>query len=60
MTCRIDAGGVRNEGGGIIIAVLVTVTCAVCAVFPSAAVTGVTTVQVVLAVGAIAQASPTA
>jgi hypothetical protein len=58
-TCRIDTGGMRIEGGGSIIAVVVTVTCAVCAVTPSAAVTGVTTVQVV-PVGAPVQVSATA
>jgi hypothetical protein len=58
-TCRIETGGMRIEGGGSIIAVVVTVTCAVCAVTPSAAVTGVTTVQVV-PLGAPVQVSATA
>ena len=58
-TCRIETGGKGTERGGSVIAVVVTDTCAVCGVIPSAAMTGVTTMHVVLAVGTIAQASPT-
>jgi len=59
-TCGIATGGAGTDSGGIKpAAVVVTVTCAFCAVVPSAAVTGVTTTQVVL-VGAPVQVSPTA
>ena len=59
-TCRIEAGGVGTDSGGSKpAAVVVTVTCAFCAVVPSAAVTGVATTHVVL-VGAPVQVSPTA
>ncbi len=58
-TCRIETGGKGTERGGSIIAVVVTDTCAVCGVIPSAAMTGVTTMHVVLAGGTIAQVSPT-
>ena len=46
--CRGDTGGILISGGTMRpLLVLVICTCAVCAVFPSAAVTGEATVQVV-------------
>jgi hypothetical protein len=58
-TCRIEIGGRGIERGGNVSAVVVTDTCASCGVVPSGAMTGVTTMHVVLAVGTIAQVSPT-
>lgn len=58
--CRIEAGGTGTDGGGTISAVVVTITAAFCAVTPSAAITGVVTVQVErAAAGVTAQVSPT-
>ena len=47
--CHIEIGGICMGGGGTAmpLLVLVTPTATGCAVFPSAVVTGVTTVQVV-------------
>ena len=58
--CGREIGGVRRGAVGRVTApfILVTVTCTVCAVFPSEAVTGPPTVQVV-PVGAPVQVNPT-
>jgi len=59
-SCGIKIGGVRagGVGTGKALLVLVSVTCTGCAVFPSAAVTGVAMVQVEPA-GAPVQVNPT-